>query len=142
VININLSEYADGLNPETKVKVEGKKADLWTYIAGNSTPTFYYNKVVEAGTTSELLIDSITLDSSVTTDAYYAFDYNLAIKLDSIQVTVDKDGNQKATALEAWTEVEAKAEDETTTVGQTTAADDTTKIGNITWKETTTVKTE
>jgi hypothetical protein len=123
IINIKLSDYADGLNPDSANSSDNTVADLWTRIA-DTNPTFYYNKLVEAGATSKDLIDSITLDSSVTTDAYYSFDYNLAILLDSVQVT-DKDGKQSNDAVVSeWTEV-------TSTL--TWDADDNTKISTITW---------
>jgi hypothetical protein len=82
--------------------------------------------VVAAGATSKDLIDSITLDSSVTEDAYYSFDYNLAIQLASVQVT-DKEGKQSNDAVVSeWTEVKSEL-----TWGTT----DTTKIDTIEWTD-------
>jgi predicted ribosomally synthesized peptide with SipW-like signal peptide len=134
IININLSEYADGWDPEENddpvtVVVADSTKDTWAYfkaLDGDTVvPTFYYNKLVAAGATSDNLIDSITLDSSVTTDAYYSFDYNLAIALDSIQVSVDNKNNQNADAVNA-----AWADDVVATV--TTTKNDGDKDNTIT----------
>ncbi|MCD8328914.1 MAG: BsaA family SipW-dependent biofilm matrix protein [Ruminococcus sp.] len=76
----------------------------WTGIAGSYTSTdwtavydstddtwiFYYNHVLSAGTTSELLVTDMQLDESVSQDAYTSFTYDLVVGLDSVQVvTVD-----------------------------------------------------
>ncbi|MCD7773357.1 MAG: BsaA family SipW-dependent biofilm matrix protein [Ruminococcus sp.] len=60
------------------------------YDIGSDTWTFYYNHVLSAGTTSELLVTDMQLDESVSQDAYTSFTYDLVVGLDSVQVvTVD-----------------------------------------------------
>lgn len=96
VIKINLAENWD---------------DYWEYDSTNKdTLQFYYKKLLPAGETSENnLIASVELDSSVQAEAYYSFDYNLIIGLDSVQVTNDAD---KTTAVNAgWTPVQAAISD-------------------------------
>jgi predicted ribosomally synthesized peptide with SipW-like signal peptide len=62
--------------------------DLGTITA----PTFYYNHVLQAGKTSEMLIESVELDPTVKNDAYVSFDYNLKVTTESVQVVYDSDG--------------------------------------------------
>ncbi len=67
-------------------------SDDWTGVYDDTTDTwtFYYNHVLSAGTTSELLVTDMQLDESVSQDAYTSFTYDLVVGLDSVQVvTVD-----------------------------------------------------
>ncbi len=64
---------------------------------------FYYKDSLKAGVTSEKLIDSVELDGSVPGDAYEEFNYYLTVTLDSVQITVDANGNETADAVpDAW----------------------------------------
>lgn len=114
IINIYLTKYADGLDTE---------ADTWTIVDKDATAdlTFYYNKLLAAGKTSDKLIDRVELDKDVKEKAYKAFDYNLKISLDSVQVTYDIKGNQTGDALAGWGEVKATLTDNTDTPSKITA---------------------
>jgi len=72
----------------------GGTAEKWqilpTTVAGNEA-VFYLTNILEGGETSVQLIDSVTLDSSVTQDMYKYFDFDLNVKLDSAQVAYEAD---------------------------------------------------
>ena len=67
----------------------------WTYKAATSTKIdgtndvgyFFYNKLLAPGATSEKLVDSVTLNSAVTQEAYKDLVYDLTVVLDSIQAS-------------------------------------------------------
>lgn len=61
--------------------------------------TFYYNDDIEAGDSSAILVDKVKLYDGVTQKAYLAFDFDLNVNLESVQVTMDEDGNEAATAV-------------------------------------------
>lgn len=97
--------------------------------------TFYYNNDVEEGDTTSRFIDSVTLNKDVTQYAYMAFDFDLNVFMDSIQVTVAESGNEGFdTVSSGW------AVDTDTTIGHTgaTAAKASATVGapeinTITW---------
>lgn len=61
--------------------------------------TFYYNDDVEAGDSSAKLVDKVKLYEGVTNKAYLAFDFDLNVNLESVQVTMDENGTEAATAV-------------------------------------------
>ena len=65
--------------------------------------TFYYNNDLEAGDTTAKLVDNVKLYQGVTNKAYLAFDFDLNVALESVQVTFGEDGTESATALSEWT---------------------------------------
>jgi alternate signal-mediated exported protein len=65
----------------------------------NSDNKFYLKHTLVAGATSEKLIDSVTLDSSVSEKAYTAFDYDLTVGLESVQVTKKDSTNAENSAI-------------------------------------------
>lgn len=72
-------------------------SESWTAISGttaNHTTTFYYNNDVEAGDTTTKLVDSVKLADTTTNDAYLAFDFDLNVFLESVQVTMDETGKE------------------------------------------------
>jgi hypothetical protein len=72
------------------------------------TTTFYYNDDVEAGDTTRKLVDNVTLSKDTTQYAFLAFDFDLNVFLESIQVTMDEDGNEAATAVASgWAATQA-----------------------------------
>ncbi len=89
-----------------KSTATGTESQQWTHIKTtdvtgiNYIHTFYYNDDLEAGDSSAKLIDSLTLDPSVTQKAFIAFDFDLNVFLESVQVTVDENGNEKTTPVE------------------------------------------
>ena len=99
-------------------------------LATNGLWTFYYNNDVEAGDTTTILVDSVTLSKDTTQYAFLAFDFDLNVFLESVQVTMDEDGNEQLTPVHAWA----------ATTGQNTGADATATAGtpeiqSITWAD-------
>lgn len=70
--------------------------------------TYYYNNDVEAGDSSAILVDKVKLYDGVTQKAYLAFDFDLNVNLESVQVTMDENGNEAATAVaRGWAATQA-----------------------------------
>lgn len=96
--------YDNGTSNDTKddIIINIKLADDWDKNWDKSTDglTYYYAKLLKSGGKAEDLITAVELDKGVSQDAYYEFDYNLKISLDSVQVTSDNDGNQTADAVQ------------------------------------------
>ena len=99
------------------IKLEDNWANNWTYVAKNITPTdgvstpsnigkalgyFYLKDDLEAGATSPKLINSVTLDSTVTQQAYVDLTYDINVILDSVQVTNDEDGKETTIGASSW----------------------------------------
>lgn len=110
-----------------------------TAIAMNGNPEylkFYYNNDLESGDTTTKLVDKVKLYEGVKNTAYLAFDFDLKVKLDSVQVTYDENGNEADTAVksgkgEAW-------KDTGTTGGATGVATVSDKeITSVEWTKTT-----
>lgn len=82
-------------------------SESWTAIKNDATnptnlTTFYYNNDVESGDSTVKLVDSVILNQGVTANAYLAFDFDLNVHLESIQVTFDDNGNELTKAVEPW----------------------------------------
>ncbi len=93
----------------------GTNAEQWTYkSAAGKTTTYYYNNDLEEGATTAKLVDSVELDSSVTKEDFIAFDFDLNVKMESIQVTVAENGDEGVATVNPWSagasNVGAKAE--------------------------------
>ena len=93
------STTGDGVDIEVQlVKANlGTATNQWTAIEAASAPkktTFYYTNDLEEGATTSQLVDSVKLASTVTADDYVAFDFDLNVKMDSIQVTFDSAGKE------------------------------------------------
>ena len=63
----------------------------WQYVDGKG---FFYTDDLEEGGTTAKLVDSVTLDSSVTNGSYLAMDFDLSVAHESVQVTKDSSGNE------------------------------------------------
>lgn len=104
----------------------------------NKAWTFYYNDDLESGDTTERLVDTVTLNQNVTNKAYLAFDFDLNMYLDSVQVTIAEDGKEGDAAVKPW----AAAADATraTRIGATGTRDTgtTNEINSMTWVKSTT----
>ena len=77
VINVNLTNLGNG-----------NTADEWQYLNDKG---FYYTNDVEPGEATKKLIDSVSLDESVQAGAYTNMDFDLTVKLNSVQVTYADD---------------------------------------------------
>ena len=87
---------AEGMNPIViKINLDDNWKDSWKFNDKNGHEKFYYKKVLTSGNKTPNLIKSVKLETAQ--DAYYAFDYNLDVKIESIQIgTGDADKNGKA----------------------------------------------
>ena len=87
---------AEGMNPIViKINLDDNWKDSWKFNDKNGHEKFYYKKVLTSGNKTPNLIKSVKLEADQ--DAYYAFDYNLDVKIESIQIgTGDADKNGKA----------------------------------------------
>lgn len=119
VIDIDLDNIGTGAEQWTKMSAEGK------------TDTFYYNNDLEAGATTAKLVDAVTLNKEVTQYAFLAFDFDLNVFMDSVQVYVDKDGNEGFESVKAtFAESEAGSNIVSATATETVGNPE---IETITW---------
>lgn len=119
-INIELDNIGDGT-----------AADKWQKI-GTGT-TFYYTDDVEAGETTNILVKNVQLDSGTTQEDFLAFDFDLNVNLESIQVTKDNAGNETADPVKnGWAATTGSAVAGAS--GVATAAAD---LAMVTWTATT-----
>lgn len=115
--NVIVAKYV-GNDPDDKENIlfDLKLADdTLDNIDGNSHVSFYYNKLLKAGETSSQILDSVTLNNTVSSEAYIAMDYNLKVTVDSAQVVEDRTDNNKAvTAVNdmRWGKVATYASDD------------------------------
>ena len=89
----------------------GTNAEEWTVIKDDATnptqkTTFYYNNDVESGDTTTKLVDSVELSKDTKNGAYLAFDFDLDVFLESVQVTMDEAGKEKTTPVNSWSATE------------------------------------
>ena len=73
-----------------------------TQLDSNRLWTFYYNDDVESGDTTSKLVDSVTLRETTKKDAFIAFDFDLNVNMESVQVTMDENGKEKTTPVNTW----------------------------------------
>ncbi len=85
----------------------GTDSEQWTAIKDDTKDiktTFYYNNDVEAGDTTTKLVDSVTLDGENTKNgSYLAFDFDLNVFMESVQVTMNEAGVEGYDTVNAWT---------------------------------------
>ena len=120
--------------------ISATDAEAWTVIKDDATnptqkTTFYYNNDVESGDTTRKLVDSVELSKDTKNGAYLAFDFDLNVFLESIQVTMDEAGIEQITpATEAWSVASSPAVN-TAITGATAAmgTTNTAEIATITW---------
>ena len=104
-----------GENPiKIKINLDNDWKESWGFNGNNGHEKFYYKKVLTSGNKTPNLIKSVKLEADQ--DAYYAFDYNLDVKIESIQIgTGDADENGKANeAADIVVPVNGEWEDEVT----------------------------
>ena len=56
--------------------------------------TFYYGNDLEAGDSTKRLVEKVKLYEGTTQKAYLAFDFDLNVHLESIQITFNEDGKE------------------------------------------------
>ncbi|MBR1442825.1 MAG: hypothetical protein IJ583_04750, partial [Firmicutes bacterium] len=117
----------------------GTDAEEWTPVketAGTHT-YFYYNNDVEEGDSTSKIVDSVKISDATQKTAYLAFDFDLSVLLDSIQITADEAGNELMPGATSVTADSNKAQP--WNPGATgTATNDNSEISSITWAATTT----
>jgi len=108
-VEITLANIGTSAQEWTAINGNGTSATWYTDSIGTSqsvttgqNTTFYYNDDIKAGDTATILIDSVKLADATKKDAYLAFDFDLNVKLESVQVTVDEDGKEKTTPVNSW----------------------------------------
>ena len=84
IVNIYLA------NDVTEGGAVGKWQILPSTVAGNEA-VFYYTSILEGGETSNMLIDKVELDKSVTQDMYKYFDFDLNVAMKSAQILYAND---------------------------------------------------
>ncbi len=116
-INIELDNIGDGT-----------AADTWQPIGTAAATTFYYTDDVEAGETTQILVKNVQLDKGATQEDFLAFDFDLNVNLESIQVTKDSDGKETVDAVTGanW----AASTGITGATGTATAAKD---LASVSW---------
>jgi len=129
VINVALANISDA-------------AEAWTAIyadnANNHLTTFYYNNDVESGDTTTKLVDSVELSKDTKNGAYLAFDFDLNVFLESIQVTMDEAGvEQIDPATAEWSKDSDPAVNTKITTGKVKATNTGAEITSIEWNKTT-----
>ena len=104
-IDVALSNLYGSTTIDGKDFISDNTSESWTVLGATSdaaaddvAATFYYNNDLEAGDTTAKLIDSVTLSSNTVKEAYIAFDFDLNLFLESVQVTVDNAGNETVTS--------------------------------------------
>ena len=81
----------------------GDTAEKWKAITDTGkTTTFYYTNDLEEGASTAQLVDSLTMDSTVTQNDYVAFDFDLNVLMESVQVTVDENGVEGFDTVSPW----------------------------------------
>ena len=144
---------ANEFDPEKDIVVEinlanvGSDPQEWTGIGATlshfdldgtdimydaSLLTFYYNDDVEAGDSTAKLVDSVKLYEGVTNQAYLAFDFDLNVNLESVQVTVNEAGVEDVTPVHPW-EYTKVGTDAANTGATATKGGSGNEIDSITW---------
>lgn len=141
----------------TLANIDTDSSEAWTSIGNGNTTTaytietglapeidasklkFYYNNDVEAGNSTAKLVDKVKLYEGVTNKAYLAFDFDLNVHLESVQVTFDENGKEMDTAIKSSTGGGSEIWKSTAATGGATGAatNSGTEITKVTWTATT-----
>lgn len=116
------------INIELENIGDGTVADTWQPIGTAAATTFYYTDDVEAGETTNKLVKTVQLDKGATQNDFLAFDFDLNVNLESIQVTKDDSGNETVNSVtgDNW----AASTDNTGATGAGTAA---AELASVKW---------
>ena len=96
---VNVGARTTALNKDDNTKGAN---ETWTAIGTGAATTFYYNNDLEAGDTTSRLIDSVKLADTTTQKAYLAFDFDLNVFMESVQVTMDETNKEMVTPITPW----------------------------------------
>ncbi|WP_295153565.1 BsaA family SipW-dependent biofilm matrix protein [uncultured Ruminococcus sp.] len=96
------NESLDDIAIDINLANIGTTGQTWTAkTADGKTTTFYYNDDVEAGDTTTKLVDSVKMADTTSQYAFLAFDFDLNVKLESVQVTVNEAGQETTEPITA-----------------------------------------
>ena len=96
------NESLDDIAIDINLANIGTTGQTWTAkSAEGKTTTFYYNDDVEAGDTTTKLVDSVKMADTTSQYAFLAFDFDLNVKLESVQVTVNEAGQETTEPITA-----------------------------------------
>ena len=129
------TEYDDVIIDVTLANI-GTGGQTWVRQAPKAEGkmnTFYYNDDLEAGDTTAKLVDTVTLNKDVTQKAFLAFDFDLNVFLESVQVTLAEDGNEMTTPVEGTNGVWATASDTSNASPASAEAQNKAEIADIKW---------
>lgn len=98
-LEVHPTQGATGLVINVELANIGTAADQWTKLGDAAATTFYYIDDVESGGNTNLLVKSVQLDKDVTQNTFIAFDFDLNVNLESIQVTTDTEGVEQITTV-------------------------------------------
>lgn len=132
VVDIQLANVTRYNTPGNAGNTPSEEWSAFTKTVGTygEVATFYYNNDLEEGDTTAKLVDSVTLNQKVTNKAFLAFDFDLNVFMDSVQVTVDSDGNENfATVSGGWV-----SDNSNVTQANSNAVVGNPEIDNIIWK--------
>lgn len=126
-VTVNLTNIGTAAEKWTSVEKSRTADDTWG-AAASTQRTFYYNNDVEEGATTAKLVDSVELSKDTTKNAYIAFDFDLNVFMDSMQVTINDNGVESNESISPkWTST-GNAVEATSTIANTN-----TEITGITW---------
>lgn len=130
------SNAAQKLSVDVALANIGEDTNQWHRAAAgdaaNKRDTFYYTNDIEEGDTTQKLVDSVTLNKDTKQTAYIAFDFDLNVKMDSIQVTIASDGKEAFDTVKTGWDV-----DSTKAVAQKAEAKSALEIEEIVWENVT-----
>lgn len=89
----------------------GEGSNQWTHVlsSGTAKHTFYYNDDLENGAEASILVKNVQLDKGATQNDFIAFDFDLSVNLESIQVTKDSEGKESDEPVKAgWAATDGK----------------------------------
>lgn len=104
-VEINLANVGTDAEQWTSIGATALTNNKYTLKTGTTIDNdatnlkFYYNNDVEAGDSTAKLVDTVKLYEGVTNNAYLAFDFDLNVHLESVQVTFDENGKELDTAI-------------------------------------------
>ena len=129
----NVSSTKDDIIVDIALSNLGTTGQTWKAIEKTGYLTgFYYNDDLEAGDTTAKLVDSVTLNKDVTEKAFMAFDFDLIVKSDSVQVTMAENGNETTVPVEG-TSGQFASESTGGVAGATATAQSAAEIADIAW---------
>ena len=126
----------DGSTLAINIKLDnvGEESNEWTHVpsSGTANHTFYYNNDLKNGVEASTLVQNVQLDKGATQNDFIAFDFDLSVNLESIQVTKDSEGKESDEPVKAgWAVTNGKP---ITAQKGTATVDATGEIKSVKWE--------